>query len=92
MHVEGCLEGVIQGIDPLADDDHNSNNNSLREHVLKIVANKDVRSSRSQREDEEGKDIGGPVKASGEEEAQPAGSSKLTLAPSSSDVIPEVGI
>ena len=39
--------------------------------MLKIVVDRDVRSSGSQRKGEEGKDMGSPVMASGEAEAQP---------------------
>ena len=76
----------------MADEDLDSNNESLRERVLKIVANRDVRSSGSQREGEQGKDMGAPVLASGKDEAQPAGSSQLASAPSSADAMPGVGI
>ena len=57
-----------------------------------MVADRDVRSSRSQRKGEHGKDMGAPVSASREEEAQPAGSSQLAFAPSSTDAMPGVGI
>ena len=75
-----------------ADEDLNSSDESLREHVSKIVSDRDVRSSGSQREGEQGKDMGAPMSASGEEEAQPAGSFQLASAPSSTDAMPGVGI
>ena len=53
---------------------------------------KDVRSSGSQREDKEGKDIGAPVTASREELAQLVGSSQIASAPSSSDAMLGMGI
>ena len=59
---------------------------------MKIVADRDVRSSGSQTEGEQGKDIGATVSASGEEEAQPAGSSQLASTPSSANAMPGVGI
>ena len=59
---------------------------------MKIVADRDVQSSGSQREGEQGKDMGAPISASGEEVAQPAGSSQLASAPSSTDAMPDVGI
>ena len=76
----------------MADEDLDSSDESLWEHVLKIVADKDVRSSRSQREGEEGKDMRAPMTASREEEAQPVGSSQLASAPSSTDAMPGVKI
>ena len=60
--------------------------------AFKIVADRDVRSSRSQREGNESKDMGAPMTASREEEAQPARLSQLTSIPSSTDVISDVGI
>ena len=89
---ERCLERVIQGIDSPADDDDESNNDNLWERVLKVVADRDVGCLGSQREGKEGKDMGAPMKASGEEEVQLAGSSQLTSAPSSNDTISSVGI
>ena len=74
---------------------HNSSNDSLREHMLKIVADKDVKSFGAQREGKEGKegkDLGAPVKASGREEAVMVGLLQLVLAPSSSNAISGVGI
>ena len=76
----------------MADEDLDSSDKSLRERVLKIVANRDVRSSGLQREGEQGKDMGAPVLASGEEEAQPTGSSQLASAPSFADAMLGVGI
>ena len=61
-----------RGINSAVVDDLDSNDDSLWEDVLKIVADKDVTSLGSQREGEEGKDMGAPVTASGEEEAQHA--------------------
>ena len=90
--VEGCPQGLVQGGESAADEDLDSSDESLRERVLKIVANRDVRSSRSQREGEQGKDMGPPMSAFGEEVAQPAGSSQLASAPSSADAMPGVGI
>ena len=89
---EGCPEGLVQGAEFAADEDLDSSNKSLRKRVLKIVADRDVRSSRSQREGEQGKDMGALVSASGEEVAQPAGSSQLASAPSSADAMPGMGI
>ena len=60
--------------------------------MLKIIADRDVRSSGSQREGKEGKDMGAPVTASREEEAQPARSSQLASTPSSTTLMPGVGI
>ena len=60
--------------------------------MLRIVADTDVRSSGSQREGKEGKDMGALVMAFGKEEAQSAGSFQLASAPSSTDAMPGVGI
>ena len=59
---------------------------------MKIVADRDVRSSGSQRKGEQDKDMEAPMSAFGEEEAQPTGSFQLTSAPSSADAMPGVGI
>ena len=64
---EGGLGNVIQDVHSAAVDDLNSSNDSLRERVLKIIADKDVRSSGSQQEGEEGRDVGAPLTTSGEE-------------------------
>ena len=60
--------------------------------MLKIIANRDVRSSGLQREGEEGKDMGVLVTDFGEKEAQPTGSSQIASVPSSSNAIPGMGI
>ena len=75
LAAEGCLQGLIQGGESAADEDLDSSDKSLQERVLKIVADRDVRSLGSQREGEQGKDMGAPLLASREEVAQPAGSS-----------------
>ena len=88
---EGCPQGLIEGLESAAHEDVDSSYESLRERILKIVTDRGVLSSRSQRrgdqrrgdqrEGEQGKDIGAPVLASGEKVAQPAGSSQLGSAP-----------
>ena len=60
--------------------------------MLKVVADRDVRTSASQQEGEEGRNEGAPLTASGEVQAEPAGSSQIACAPSSSDAIPGIGI
>ena len=92
LGAEGCPHGLVQGGECAVDEDLNSSDKSLRERVLKIVADTDVRSSGSQREGEQGKDMGASVSASGEEVVQPAGSSQFASAPSSADVMLDVGI
>ena len=87
MGAEGYLEGVIQGIYSVADEDLDSRYNSLRERVFKIVADRDVKSLGLQREGKEDKVMGAPVMASREEEAQLAGSSQLASTPSSTDAM-----
>ena len=89
---EGCPQGLVQRLESAADEDLDSSDESLRECVLKIVADRDVRSSGSQREGEQGKDMGAPVSAFGKEEAQPAGSSLLASTPSSANAMLGVGI
>ena len=49
---EGCPQGLVQGGESVADEDLDSSDESLRERVLKIVADRDVRSLGSQREGE----------------------------------------
>ena len=89
---ERCSQGLVQGSESAADEDLDSSDKSLRERVLKIIADKDVWSSGSQREGKQGKDMGAPMSASGEEEAQLAGSSQLTSVPSFADAMSGVGI
>ena len=89
---EGCPQGLVQGAESAADEDLDSSDESLREHILRIVADRDVRSLGSQREGKQVKDMGAPVSAFGEEEAQPAESSQLASAPSSADAMLGVGI
>ena len=77
---EGCPQGLIQGGECAGDEDLDTSDESLRECVLKIVADRGVPRSGSkrggdQREGDQGKDMGAPVLASGEEADQPAGSS-----------------
>ena len=90
--VEGGLGDVIQDVHSAAADDLDSSDDSLQEWVLKIVADRDVRSSGSQQEVEEGRDMGAPLTASEEEQAQLAGSSQIACAPSSSDAMPGMEI
>ena len=89
---EGSPQGLVQGAESAANEDLDSSDESLREHVLKIVVDRDVRSSGLQRKGEQGKDMGAPMSTSGKEEAQPAGSSQLASALSSADAMPGVGI
>ena len=60
--------------------------------MRKIVADRDVRTSASQKEGEEGRDMGAPLTASEDAQAQLAGSSQIACVPSSSDAIPGIGI
>ena len=89
---EGGLGDVIEDVHFAATDDLDSRDDSLRERVLKIVADKDVRSSGSQQEGEEDRDVWAPLTMSGEVQAQPLGSSQIARAPSSSDAMPGMGI
>ena len=92
LDAEGCPHGLIQGLESVAHEDVDSNDESLWERVLKIVADMGVLSSGLQREGDQSNDMGAPVLASGEEVAQPAGSSQLISAPSSVDAMRGVGI
>ena len=60
--------------------------------MFKVIADRDVRTSASQREGEEGRNLGAPLTASGEVQAEPVGSLQIACAPSSSDAIPGIGI
>ena len=73
-------------------DDVDSSDDSLRERVLKVVADRVVRTSASQQEGEEGMNVGAPLTASEEVQAELAGSSQIACAPSSSDAIPGIRI
>ena len=71
---EGCIQGLERGPESAAHEDVDSSDKSLRERVLKIVADRVVPSSGSQRggdqrEGDQGNDMGNPVLASGEKAA-----------------------
>ena len=89
---EGCPQGLVQGPESTTHEDVDSSDRSLWERVLKIVADKGILNSGSQREGEQDKDMGAPVLAFGEEVAQPAGLSQLASAPSSANAMSGVGI
>ena len=94
---EGCPQGLVQGGESATDEDLDSSDESLRERVLKIIADRGILRSGSkrggdQREGDQGKDMGAPVLASGEEVDQPAGPSQLASAPSSVDAMAGMGI
>ena len=89
---EGGAGDIIRDVHSTPADDLDSSDDGLREQVLKVVADRDVKTSTSQQEGEEGRDVGAPLTASGEVQAQPAGSSQIACAPSSSDAIPGIGI
>ena len=89
---EGGAGDINRDVHSAPADDLDSSNNSLRERVLKVVADRDVRTSASQQEGEEGRNVGMPLTASGEVQAEPVGSSQMACAPSSSDAIPGIGI
>ena len=90
--VEGGAGDINRDVHSAFADDVDSSDDSLRERVLKVVADRDVRTSTSQQEGEEGRNLGAPLTASGEVQAELAGSSQMACAPSSSDAIPSIGI
>ena len=63
---EGGPRDIICDVHFVPADDLDSSNESLRERVRKIVADRDVRTSASQQEGEEGRDVGAPLTAFGE--------------------------
>ena len=89
---KGGVIDIIRDVYSAPADDLDSSDDSLRERVLKVVADRDVKTSTSQQKGEEGRDVGVPLTASEEMQAQPAGSSQMACAPSSSDAIPGIGI
>ena len=89
---EGGAGDIIRDVHSALADDLDSSNDSLWERVLKVVADRDVKTSTSQQEGEEGRDVGAPLTASGEVQAQPIGLSQIACAPSPSDAIPSIGI
>ena len=89
---EGGAGDIIRDVHSMPADDLDSSDDSLREQVLKVVADRDVKTSTSQQEGEEGRDVGAPLTASEEVEAQLASSSQIACAPSFSDEIPGIGI
>ena len=89
---KGGAGDIIRNVHFAPADDLDSSDHSLRERVLKVVADRDVKTSVSQQEGEEGRNVGAPLTASGEVHSQPVGSSQIACAPSSSDVIPGIRI
>ena len=95
LSAEGGPGDIICDVHFAPANDLDSCDDSLWERVLKIVADKDVRTFALQQEgedNEEGRNMVAPITASGEVQAQPAGSSQIACAPSSSDAIPGMGI
>ena len=73
--------GATGGVGDIIRDDHSapvddvdSSDDSLRERVLKVVADRVIKTSVSQQEGEGGRNVGAPLTASGEVQAEPAGS------------------
>ena len=89
---EGGAGDIVRDDHSAPVDDVDSSDDSLRERVLKVVADRVVRTSASQQEGEEGMNMGAPLTASKEVQAEPAGSSQIACAPSSSDAIPGIRI
>ena len=82
----------IRDVHSVPADDLDSSDDSLRERVLKVVADMDVKTSGSQQEGDEGRNVEAPLTASGEVQAELAGSSQIACAPSSSDAITGIRI
>ena len=89
---EGGAGDIVRDDHSALVDDVESSDDSLRERVLKVIADRVVRTSASQQEGEEGRNVGAPLIASEEVQAEPAGSLQIACAPSSSDVIPGIGV
>ena len=93
LGTEGGAGDIVRDDHSAPVDDVDSSDDSLRERVLKVVADRVVRTSASQQEGEEGRNVGAPLTVSEEVQAElAAGSSQIACAPSSSDVIPGIGI
>ena len=89
---EGGAGDIVRDDHSAPVDDVDSSDDSLREWVLKVVADRVVRTSASQEEGEEGRNVGAPLTASEEVQAEPVGSSQIVCAPSSSDAIPGIQV
>ena len=89
---EGGAGDIIRNVHSVPADDLDSSDDSLWERVLKVVADRDVKTSALQQEGEEGRDVGVPLTTSEEVKVQPSGLSQIACAPSSSDAIPGIGI
>ena len=72
---EGGVGDIVRDDHSVPVDDMDSSDDNLREWVLKVVAERVVRTSASQQEGEEGKNVGAPLTASEEVQAEPASSS-----------------
>ena len=66
---KGGAGDIIRDVHSVPTNDLDSSDDSLRERVLKVVADRDVRTSASQQEGEEGRNVGAPLIASGEVQA-----------------------
>ena len=84
---EGGPGDIIRDVHSAPTDDLDSSDESLWERVCKIIADRNIKTSTSQKEGEEGRDVGAPLTASREVQAQHADSSQIACAPSSSDAI-----
>ena len=91
LGAEGGAGDIVRDDHSAPVDDVDSNDDSLWERVLKVVADRVVRTSALQQEGEEGMNVGAPLIASEEVQAELAGSSQIACAPSSSDAIPGIG-
>ena len=89
---EGGAGDIIRDVHSAPADDLDSSDDSLWERVLKVVADRDVRTFALQQKGEEGRNMGAPLTASGEVQAQAASSLQIACAPSSSDAILGIGI
>ena len=62
---EGGAGDIIHNVYFAPTDNLDSSDDSLRERMLKVVVDRDVKTSASQQEGEEGRNVGAPLTASG---------------------------
>ena len=66
LGAEGGARDIIRDVHSVPADDLDSSDDNLQERVFKVVEDRDVRTSASQQEGEEGRNKWAPLTASGE--------------------------